>query len=92
MWHCIRYVQSSIESAACPTDMKGIMRVLENLCGDTRSIIDGGGVFAEFVIDASIYIPYIGKVDTARLGYGKGAGYFRDSHRNGVSNFPIYRS
>ena len=55
-WHCIRSMQSPVAGAACPTDMKGIRAGLENLCGDTKSIIEGRNVFAEFVTDTTCYI------------------------------------
>ena len=34
----------------CPTNMQGIMRALQNLVGDTKSMIEGRNIFAEYVI------------------------------------------
>ena len=34
-----------------PTNMLGLSRGLRNLCQDTKSIIEGRNVFAEYVID-----------------------------------------
>ena len=82
-------MKSSSESAAGPTDMKGIMRGLENLGGDTESIVGGKSVFAEFVIDMDFYIPYIGVSETAFLGYDNGVGVF-STIRTEVA-FPISR-
>ena len=46
-WHCIRSMQSDDTN---PTNMQGIMRGLQNLVDDTKSMIQGRNIFAEYVI------------------------------------------
>ena len=49
-WHCIRSMQSTETNAQ---DMKGLVRGLWNLWDETKSMIEGRNIFAEYVIGFS---------------------------------------